>query len=74
MSIAALEQIEKIPGVTRVAQRAALMGTYREPKNMVALLATDPQRFFGVRPEFAITPERFAALRSTRAGLVVGQL
>ena len=36
MPISALEQIEKIPGVTRVAQRATLMGTYREPKNMVA--------------------------------------
>ena len=47
------------------------MGSYREPKNMVAVLATDPQRFFEVRPEFAISPEQFAALKSTRTGLVV---
>ena len=71
MPISALEQIEKIPGVTRVAQRATLMGTFREPKNMVMLLATDPQRFFSVRPEFLIAPEQFAALKSTRTGLVV---
>lgn len=71
MPISALEQIEKIPGVTRVAQRAALMGTYREPKNIVVLLATDPQRFFSVRPEFLIAPEQFAALQATRTGLVV---
>ena len=71
LPIAALEQIERIPGVTRVAQRATLIGTWREPKNVVALLATDPQRFFEVRPEFAIAPEQFAALRSTRTGLVV---
>lgn len=71
MSISALAQIERIPGVTRVAQRATLMGSYREPKNMVAVLATDPQRFFGVRPEFAITPAHFAALKNTRTGLAV---
>jgi putative ABC transport system permease protein len=71
MSISAREQIERIPGVTQVAQRATLMGTYREPKNVVAFLATDPQRFFDVRPEFGITPEHFAALQSTRTGLVV---
>ncbi len=71
MSISALEQIERIPGVTRVAQRATLMGTYREPKNMVMLLATEPRRFFSVRPEFIISPGEFAALEETRTGLVV---
>jgi putative ABC transport system permease protein len=71
LPIAALEQIERIPGVIHVAQRATLIGSYREPKNMVAVLATDPQRFFQVRPEFVISPEHFAALKSTRTGLVV---
>jgi putative ABC transport system permease protein len=71
MPISALQQIEKIPGVTRVAQRATLIGSWREPKNMVAVLATDPQRFFAVRPEFAISPEHFKALTNTRTGMVV---
>jgi putative ABC transport system permease protein len=71
MPISALQQIEKIPGVTRVAQRATLMGSWREPKDMVAVLATDPRRFFAVRPEFAISPEHFAALNNTRNGMVV---
>ena len=71
MPISALQQIEKIPGVTRVAQRATLIGSWREPKDMVAVLATDPRRFFAVRPEFAISPGHFAALTSTRSGMVV---
>ncbi len=71
LPIAALAQIERIPGVTRVAQRATLIGTWREPKNVVAVLATDPQRFFAVRPEFAIAPQQFEALKITRTGLVV---
>jgi len=71
MPISALTQIERIPGVTRVAQRATLIGSWREPRNMVAVLATDPQRFFAVRPEFAISPEHFAALKNTRSGMVV---
>jgi putative ABC transport system permease protein len=70
MPISALQQIEKIPGVTRVAQRATLIGSWREPKNMVAVLATDPRRFFAVRPEFAISPEHFTALTNTRTGMV----
>ncbi len=71
MSIAALEQIEKIPGVTRVAQRATLIGQWRDPKNMIAVLATDPQRFFSVRPEFVVAPDQFTALTNTRTGMVV---
>jgi putative ABC transport system permease protein len=70
LPVSALEQIEKIPGVTRVAQRATLMGAWREPKNLTMVLATDPQRFFSVRPEFTITPEHFTALKNTRTGLV----
>ncbi len=71
MPISALAQIERIPGVTRVAQRATLIGSWREPRNMVAVLATDPQRFFAVRPEFAISPGHFTALQNTRSGMVV---
>jgi putative ABC transport system permease protein len=71
LPIAALAEIERIPGVTRVAQRATLIGSYREPKNLIAALATDPQRFFAVRPEFAIAPAHFAKLQATRTGLVV---
>lgn len=70
MPIAALEQIERIPGVTRVAQRATLMGWWREPRNMVMVLATDPRRFFAVRPEFTVAPQQFTALDRTRTGLL----
>jgi putative ABC transport system permease protein len=70
MPISALGKIEAIPGVTRVAQRATLLGAWREPKNIVMVLATDPARFFAVRPEFAISPQQFGALQSTRAGLI----
>jgi putative ABC transport system permease protein len=71
LPISAREDIERIPGVRYVAQRATLMGSWREPKNIIAALAFDPERFFAVRPEFAVSPEHMAAMMNTRTGLLV---
>src|ERR1700734_2828745 len=50
MPSAAESQIKKLPGVPLVAKRAIFYGYFREQKNGFAALATDPARWFAVRP------------------------
>jgi putative ABC transport system permease protein len=69
--IADLGLIENVPGVTAVAPRAIFFGTYQQPKNFVFALATYPDRWFNVRPEFAIPKDQLDALLKTRTGIVV---
>src|SRR3981189_3595970 len=54
MPVSAMATIQSIPGVKEVAQRAYLMGSYREPaaQNIVAAIATQPALFFRLRPQF----------------------
>jgi len=66
--VAALAQIAKVPNVTRVTEQALFMGTYQEPKNVVGALATDPVKWFAMRPEFAISRQALEALASTPTG------
>lgn len=68
--IAALGQIEKIPNVTRVTEQALFMGTYQEPNNVVGALATDPIKWFAMRPEFVISRPALKALAGTPTGMV----
>jgi putative ABC transport system permease protein len=68
--ISAMEKIARIPGVTVVAPRAYFMGAYQQPNNLVAALATDPRRWFALRPTFSITAAQLATFVATRSGMV----
>jgi putative ABC transport system permease protein len=70
MPIAMMEEIRKVPGVVEVAQRAYFVGVYRPPYD-VAAIATDPKRFFDLRPALAADPARVALLERTRAGILM---
>jgi putative ABC transport system permease protein len=70
MPISAMEKIRRTPGVIQVAQRAYFMGNYREPTHTVAAIATDPARWFTVRPGFFATEEHLRAMRTVRAGML----
>ena len=73
MPISAMATIQGIPGVKEVAQRAYLMGSYREPaaQNMIAAIATQPALFFRLRPQFIVAKGGLDAMRETRAGMLV---
>ena len=73
MPISAMATIQGIPGVKEVAQRAYLMGSYREPaaQNMIAAIATQPALFFRLRPQFIVAKACLDAMRETRAGMLV---
>lgn len=70
MPISAMTQIERVPGVVVVAQRAYFMASYQQPTKTVAALATDPIRWFALRPGFKISKAELATLVKTRAGIV----
>jgi putative ABC transport system permease protein len=72
MPISAMATIQSIPGVREVAQRAYIMGSYREPaaQNMVAAIATQPALFFRLRPQFIVADGGLDAMRETRAGML----
>lgn len=71
MPLSAMQKIEAVPGVVAVAHRAIFVGYYQERRNGMFALATDPDRWFAVRPEFEMPEQQRAALRSTRTGLAV---
>jgi putative ABC transport system permease protein len=72
MPISAMATIQTIPGVKEVAQRAYFMGSYREPaaQNMVAAIATQPELFFRLRPQFMAAKGGLDAMRENRAGML----
>jgi putative ABC transport system permease protein len=59
-----------VPGVAVVAPRMGLIGTYRDPKDLMQVICTD-ERFFSLRPEITITQAQLAALRQLRTGAVI---
>ncbi len=65
------EQIAAIPGVTLVAPRSQLFGTYQGPRNFLNINATD-DRFFDAYPQIVITPEQRRTLANTPNGVVLG--
>lgn len=67
-----LGQIEKVPGIRKVAYAAMLVGNYQNPHNTVVPLAADVRRLFEVFPEWKVSPEVLRAMSSTRIGAIVG--
>ena len=69
MPIAMLEQIRSVPGVVEVVPRAYFVGTYRPPYD-IAALATEPRRFFALRPALVIEPKYLDEIERVRTGLL----
>jgi putative ABC transport system permease protein len=70
LPMAYLDRIARIPGVTVVARRQALVGYYRDPKTPFGILMTD-RNFFQVRPELNATREQIDRLLKTRTGALI---
>jgi putative ABC transport system permease protein len=68
-----LDQIERVPGVTRVAFYQPLPAYYQEPINSVAVGAIDVERFLDVSPNVVLPVSEREALLATRTGAVAGR-
>lgn len=73
MPISAIEQMKRIPGIKEVAPRAYFAGRARgeDPKSYVAALATLPDVFFHVLPQWTISKASLQAMRTTRSGILL---
>jgi putative ABC transport system permease protein len=64
-------QIAKVHGVTQLAPIAFLPGSYQDPKNSVFAIATLPDQWLAIRPEYLIPKEQLAAIGRTRTGVII---
>jgi len=73
LPISSLAKIKSVPGVMEVTQRSYFMGSFGDPgpNNTIAALATDPDLFFRIRPQFVVTEESLNAMRQNRNGMIV---
>jgi len=65
-------QLQKVPGVARVAFESQLPCTYRGPRQYAWALGVDPASYFAVYYENRTTAAQLAAFEHTRAGALVG--
>jgi len=65
-------QLQKVPGVARVAFESQLPCTYRGPRQYAWALGVDPASYFAVYYENRTTAAHLAAFEHTRAGALVG--
>ena len=68
-----LQQIERVPGVRRAALVGAFPAVYRDRGNDLFVLATDPQSFFDIYPDWHVSPDQLRALSGQRTGALVGE-
>ena len=73
MPIASLDQIRAIPGVRTVTLRAYFMGQFGadNPRNTAAAIATEPEVWLRVVPNFVASPEHIRAVTADRMGMLV---
>ena len=69
MPIAMLEQLRTVPGVVEVVPRAYFTGGYRPPYDIPAL-ATEPRRFFALRPALVVESKYLDEMERVRTGLL----
>jgi len=73
MPIAYREKIIRVPGVREVMAWQWFGGVYKEPKNMFARMAVEPERFFIVSPEYKLPVDEQKAFIADRAGCILGK-
>ncbi len=67
------DRIAAIPGVKDVATSVWFGGMYQDPKNFIAQMAVEPERFLRVYPEFVVPEEQKLAWFADRTGCIVGR-
>jgi len=70
------DKIRQLPGVRDLMTWQWFGGTYkdaRDPNNMFARFATDPEHFFNVHPEWVISDDQKQAFIHNRTGCIVSR-
>jgi putative ABC transport system permease protein len=72
LPISYLERLRATEGVTLVTHNSWFGGVYQDPSNFFAQIATEPEPFMKLYPEFHLPPDQMKAWLSDRQGAVVG--
>jgi putative ABC transport system permease protein len=67
-----LPQIERVPGVDKVAYAQWFGGTWQENTPLIAF-AVNPERYHAVYPEWVMPDAQWQAFAKTRTGMVAGR-
>jgi putative ABC transport system permease protein len=72
LPMAALPQIQKIPGVTAVSYQSGFIGYFQSVGNIVVVSAVDPQHLhLAMGDDFTVPNDELANFRRTRTGALV---
>ena len=66
------EKVKAVPGVRAVAPFNWFGGLYKDSKQQIQVLVTDPDQLVAVYPELKIKPQEFEAWKHDRQGVIVG--
>jgi len=66
------EKVKAVPGVRAVAPFSWFGGVYKDAKQQIQVLATDPDAIMAVYPELKLKPGVLEAWKNDRQGIVVG--
>jgi putative ABC transport system permease protein len=66
------EKVKAVPGVRAVAPFNWFGGIYKDSKQQLQVLATDPEQIVAVYPELKVKPDQFEAWKRDRQGVIVG--
>src|SRR5262245_43733728 len=66
------EKVKAVPGVRAVAPFNWFGGLYKDSKNQIQVLATEPDQVVAVYPELKVKPEQFEAWKHDRQAVIVG--
>lgn len=72
LPLADLSQIEAVHGVTGVTYRSFFIGDYQSLRNLVFVLAIDPDSYFALnRSIFSVSPAQLEAFQHDRTGALI---
>jgi putative ABC transport system permease protein len=66
------QKIEQVPGVSAVTAMQWFGGVYKDPKNMFARLAVQPEHFAQVYPEYKIIEGSIESFERERSACIIG--
>jgi putative ABC transport system permease protein len=71
LPLANLAQIRAVHGVTGATYRSIFVGQYQSPRNIIVVLATDPESFFALNPAFTVPAAELQAFIHNRTGALI---
>jgi putative ABC transport system permease protein len=73
LPVSYVSRVAEVPGVVRATGTTVLVGTYRSPRDVIPIVATDIEAIFSIYPQLTAPAEQLRAAQRTRTGVLVGR-